>query len=84
MVKTRTEVFIETKEIFLVRRKRHFLRTWCPGCGRHASHASLQEATLLTGHDASIIMALIEKKTIHLSKPRADGPMVCLRSLCLV
>ena len=83
MAKTRTEVFIETSEILIIKRNRTFVRTWCDGCRREVSMLPLQEAALLTGHDAEAIRALMEKRDIHFSYLKPEMPSVCLRSLCL-
>lgn len=83
MTKIRTEVFIETTETFIVKRNRTFVRTWCEDCGRKVAMVSLPEATLLTGHDAEAIRALMEKRDIHFSYLKPEMPSVCLRSLCL-
>ena len=84
MAKIRTEIFIETSEIFVIKRNRTFVRTWCKGCKREVSMLPLQEAALLTGHDVKTIRSMIEKRHIHFYYLKPEIPSVCLRSLCLI
>lgn len=83
MAKIRTEVFIETSEIFIVKRKRAFVRTWCQDCEREVSMLPLQEAALLTGHDVNAIRSMMENQSVHFCYLKSETPSVCLRSLCL-
>lgn len=84
MAKTRTEVFIETSEILIIKRKRTFVRSWCEGCGRKVGMVSLPEAALLTGYDVETIYSMMENRHIHFSYLKPETPSVCLRSLCLI
>jgi hypothetical protein len=83
MTITRTEVFIETSEIFIVKRNRTFVRAWCDGCGREVSMLPLLEAALVTGHDVKAICSMMENRFIHFRELRPETLRVCLRSLCL-
>jgi hypothetical protein len=83
MAKIRTEVFIETSEIFIIKRKRTVVRTWCEDCGREVSMLPLQEAAFITGHDVKAIRSMMENQRIHFCYLKPEMPSVCLRSLCL-
>lgn len=83
MAKIRTEVFIETKETFIIKRNRTFVRTWCEDCGREVDMVTLPEAVLLTGHDLEAIYSMIVNQHIHLCYAKPKTPYICLRSLCL-
>lgn len=83
MAKIRTEVFIETSETFVIKRKRTFVRTWCEDCEREVSMLTLQDAALLTGHDVKAIRSMMENRRVHFSYLKPETPSVCLRSLCL-
>ena len=83
MAKIRTEVFFETSEIFIIKRNRTFVRTWCEDCGREVSMTPLPEAALLTGHDVEAIRSMMENRHVHFSYLKSETPSVCLRSLCL-
>ena len=83
MAKIRTEIFIETSEILIVKRNRTFVRKWCKDCGREVSMLPLLEAALLTGHDVQAIYSMMENQHIHFSYLKPETPSVCLRSLCL-
>jgi hypothetical protein len=83
MTKIRTEVFIETSEILIIKRNRTFVRTWCKDCEREVSMLPLQEAALLTGYDVKAIYSMIENQHIHFCYLKSASPSICLRSLCL-
>jgi hypothetical protein len=83
MAKTRTEVFIETSEILIIKRKRTFFRVWCADCAREVSMLPLQEAALLSGHDVTAIYSMMENRHIHFCYLKSETPCICLRSLCL-
>ena len=83
MAKTRTEVFIETSETFIIKRNRTFVRTWCEECGREVNMLPLKEAARLTGHDVKAIHSMMENRHIHFCYLNPETPSVCLRSLCL-
>jgi hypothetical protein len=83
MAKNRTEVFIETNEILIIKRKRTFVRTWCKGCECEVSMLPLQEAALITGHDVKAIRSMMENSLVHFCYLKPETPSVCLRSLCL-
>jgi hypothetical protein len=83
MAKTRTEVFIETSEILIIKRKRAFVRAWCEDCAREVNMLPLQEAALLTGHDVKAIRSMMENRRIHFLYLKPETPSICLRSLCL-
>ena len=83
MAKIRTEVFIETSEIFIIKRNRTFVRIWCEGCEREVSMVPLLEAAFLTGHGAETIRSMMENQLVHFCYLNPETPSVCLRSLCL-
>jgi hypothetical protein len=83
MAKIRTEVFIETSEIVIIKRNRTFIRTWCDECGRDIGMVTLSEAALLSGHDAKAIRSMMENQHIHFRYLKTDTPYICLKSLCL-
>jgi hypothetical protein len=83
MAKTRTEVFIETSEVLIIRRKRTFVRNWCEDCGREVNMLPLPEAALLSGYDVKAIRSMMENRHIHFCYLKSATPCICLRSLCL-
>ena len=83
MAKIRTEVFIETSEIFIVKRSRTFVRAWCEDCGREASMLPILEAALLTGYDVQAIRSMMESRHVHFCYLKPETLCICLRSLCL-
>lgn len=84
MAKIRTEVFIETNESYVIKRKRFFVRTWCEDCGHLVSMMPPSEAALLFCQDMKTIYSLMDKKQIHFCYLKAETPLICLKSLCLI
>jgi thiol-disulfide isomerase/thioredoxin len=83
MAKIRTEVFIETSEIFIIKRNRNFPRTWCEDCEREVRMVTLSEAAFITGYDVKAIHSMMENRHVHFINLNSETPSVCLRSLCL-
>jgi hypothetical protein len=83
MAKIRTEVFIETSEVLIIKRNRTFVRAWCEDCRREVSMLPLGEAARLSGHDVKTIRSMMENRHIHFCYLKPETPSVCLRSLCL-
>ncbi|MGC2235597.1 MAG: hypothetical protein WA584_05525 [Pyrinomonadaceae bacterium] len=84
MRKTRTELVIETSEIFIIKHRRHLVRAWCKDCRRQVSLIPPSEAAILTFQDTNEIYSLINKNLVHFRFFGKKTPFVCLTSLCLI
>lgn len=85
MRKIRTEVVIETTEVYVVKRRRHFIRTWCEDCGREVSLVSPTEAALLIFQKPEAVYSLMFEKRVHFRIFAAEEtPFICLASLSLI
>ena len=84
MRKVRTQIVIETTEVYVIRRRRHFIRTWCEDCGREVSLVPPSEAALLTFQEPEAIYSLIEENRVHVRFFGENSPFICLTSLCLI
>lgn len=84
MRKIRTELVIETTEIYVVKRRRHFVRAWCPDCDREVSLVPPPEAALLAFREIAAIYSLIDERKVHFRFFKDKTPLVCLASLCLI
>jgi len=85
MRKIRTEVVIETTEVYVIKRRRLVFRAWCEDCGREVSLVPPAEAALLTFREPATIYSLIDERKIHfrIFEPERT-PFICLTSLCLI
>lgn len=83
MKKVRTEVFIETHQISLVKRKRFFIRAYCEHCQREVSLFPPAEAAFLICQETEEIYSLMNSNKIHFSYLKEGQPLVCLTSVCL-
>jgi hypothetical protein len=85
MRKIRTEVVIETTEVYVIRRRRLVFRAWCEDCGREVSLVPPTEAALLSFQETTAIYSLIDERKIHFRFFDAqETPFICLMSLCLI
>jgi hypothetical protein len=84
MRKIRTEVVIETTEVYVFKRRRHFIRTWCEDCGREVSLVPPSEAALLIFQEPEAIYSLIDQNRVHFRFFGDKTPFICLTSLCLI
>ncbi|HEY6765258.1 MAG TPA: hypothetical protein VI386_10820 [Candidatus Sulfotelmatobacter sp.] len=76
----RTEITIETKQVFVMRRHRS-LRVWCPDCGCDADMVSQAEAQALTGLTQLPLRDGAQNGRWHVSESQGGEPLVCLDSL---
>jgi hypothetical protein len=84
MRKIQMELVIETTEIYVIKRRRHFIRAWCDYCRREVSLIPPSEAALLTFQETDAIYSLMDENRVHFRFFEEKKPFVCLRSLCLV
>ena len=85
MRKTLTRIAIERTEVYVVRRRRHLIRTFCEDCGREVSLVPPAEAALLTFREPSAIYSLIAENRVHFRFVATEKkPFICLPSLCLI
>jgi hypothetical protein len=84
MRKIRTEVVIETTEVYVIKHRRLLFRTWCEDCGREVSLIPPSEAALLTFRETAAIYTLIDENRVHFRFFGNQTPFICLPSLCLI
>ena len=85
MRKIRTEVVIETTEVYVIKHRRYFIRTWCEDCGREVSLVPPSEAALLTFQETGAIYSLMDENRVHFQLFETEQtPFICLTSLCLI
>lgn len=83
MKKVQTELFIETHEISLIKRKRFFVRAFCEHCQREVSLLPPAEAAFLICQETEKIYSWMNSKKVHFSYQPGGQPLVCLTSVCL-
>lgn len=84
MTKVQKEIFIETHEISIIKRKSVFVRAYCELCQREVSLFPPAKAAFLTCHKTEEIYSLMDANKIHYRYFNEGKPFVCLTSLCLV
>lgn len=84
MRKIRTEFVIETTEVYVIKHRRSFIRTWCDECGREVSLVPPSEAALLAFQDQEAIYSLMNENRVHFRFFGGQSPFICLASLCLI
>lgn len=81
--KIRTEIFIETKQITLVKREKRFFRAYCEHCGREVSLLTPNDAAILICCSPEYIYSLMNANKIHFRYFQNERLFVCLTSVCL-
>ena len=81
MKKTRTEVTIETDELWIIRRPGSGLVARCPECGERTTLLTPEEAALLTELNQREIFWQIESGLIHGVKMPGGLVLVCSNSI---
>ena len=84
MRKIRTEVVIETTEVYVIKHRRSFIRSWCEDCGREVSLVPPSEAALLAFQEPDAIYSLVDERKVHFRYFGEKTPFICLASLCLI
>ena len=85
MRKMRTQIVIETTEVYVISHRRIVFRTFCEACAREVSMIPPAEAALLTFREPDAIYSLIDAKKVHFRFfPAQPTPFICLTSLCLI
>ena len=81
----RTTVTIETKEVWIIKRRRRLVvQHFCRQCNRQVSMIPPEEAALLLCRDLNTIYSLIEGNHFHVLYLDDEKPFICLKSLCSV
>ncbi len=83
MEKIRTTVTVETDEVWIIKRHRFFVHSFCLQCNREVSMIPPDDAALLSCRDIKTIYSLIEGNRFHISYFN-NAPLICLNSLCAV
>ncbi|MBX7172435.1 MAG: hypothetical protein K1X72_15820 [Pyrinomonadaceae bacterium] len=84
MAKVQREIFIETHEVSIIKRKSYFVRAYCELCRREVSLFPPAKAAFLTCQKTEEIYSLMNANKVHYRYFKDDKPFVCLTSLCLV
>ncbi len=84
MPKIQREVFIETHEVSVIRRKNLLVRAYCEDCKREVSLITPSKAAFLVCQETEKIYSLMDSNKVHFRYFKDDKPFICLTSLCLV
>ena len=79
-----TTITIETEEVWVIKRRRFVVQSFCRQCNRDVSMIQPDEAALLLCYDIDTIYSLIEGNHFHLLYFNNEKPLICLNSLCSV
>jgi excisionase family DNA binding protein len=77
----KTKVTVETHQVLVIRRGRHFGEDWCIQCCQQVKMITADEAAVLTGVSLRTICQRVEANKLHF-KETGDGLLfICLNSL---
>jgi len=77
----RTEVTIETDEVWVIKRAPSGFVGWCPQCGEQVSMITPDEAAILTYLDTRVIYRQVETGLIHYAEIPGGSMLVCFNSI---
>jgi hypothetical protein len=80
----RSTVTIETKEVWIIKRRTFVVQGFCHQCNRKISMVPPDEAARLLCYDISTIYSFIEGNHFHILYLNDEKPLICLNSLCSV
>lgn len=84
MTAKKTEIRIETREIWTIRRAqpiRQVRQGWCLSCGAQVELITPEEAALVTSLGLREIFRQIEQAQVHFLETTAGEVLICLPSL---
>jgi excisionase family DNA binding protein len=77
----RTEITVETRQLFLLRSVGNGVQAWCAKCTPSVRMISPEQAAALAGVSTRTIYALVEAGKVHFIETSAGLLLVCLDSL---
>ena len=77
----RTEVTIETDEIWIIRRPTGGVAAWCPTCATQTTMITPDEAAVLAELDARDVYRLVVDGQIHSNGTPGDFSFLCSNSI---
>lgn len=82
MRRKRTEITIETSEVYVFRRAQRPALAWCARCSAEVFAVTTEVASALAAADSRAPPRADGGEAIHFAEPRAgEPPLVCLNSL---
>lgn len=82
--KSKTEITIETDRMFIIRRRRTLIQTWCAACFEVVKMAALEDAANLAGMRSREVYRAVEAGKLHFLETVEGRLLVCLNSLAIV
>ena len=82
MQRNRTEIMIETREVWVIRRSGNVAVAWCPECGQLVGMVTPDEAASRTHLSARAIYRRVEAGSVHYLELSGGGLLVCTNSIC--
>ena len=80
--KTRTEITIETDEVFVVTQTGDKDFAWCAECKKPARTLTVKQAAAIAGVSTSAIRGRVDTGEVHFVETAERGMQICLNSLC--
>jgi hypothetical protein len=80
MIKTRTEITLETDRLLVVSSRKRFA-AWCDSCQTNVEMTSVDEAALLGGITSRTLFHWVEAGQVHAGETANGLLLICLNSL---
>jgi hypothetical protein len=76
-----TEITVERRETWVVRKSRRSFLTWCEGCGAEVRVVAMDEAARVAGVSVRAVYGWVETGRVHFVETADGGLFICLVSL---
>ncbi len=77
----RTEITIETDEVFIIRQSGRVIEGWCRECAEVVEMITPDEAVIASGLSARALYRRIEEGRLHYTETDEGFLLICLKSL---
>lgn len=81
MTKKKTEINIETREVWTIRHLQPAQQSWCFLCDAQVELITPEQASFITGFGLRQIFRQIEQAQVHFLESPTGGVLICLSSL---
>ena len=80
-IKRRTEITIETEQVWIIKQSRQAAPAWCPQCAATTWMIAPQQAALVSEQSLPVIRRQVADGQLHFTETEEGQLLICLNSL---
>jgi len=80
-IKRRTEITVETEEVWIIKRSRQAAPAWCSQCAATTWMIAPKQASLVSEQSLSAIRRQVTEGQLHFTETEEGQLLICLNSL---